>query len=283
MAQLDAWFEPKPTAIVDSGNGIQCLWRLQEPIELGAPRKNEHGKLVFYPEDQEKIEGVEARIKAVMERLGGKAGTQNIDRILRLPGTTNLPGEKKKKAGRVPCRTQLIYFNGVAHSLSAFPLPTDGGRQAGTDRGQRASSVELPPALLSLLYLTEPGAYASRSELLFAFITGALRKGVDDDQSLPPVPAKGKAVELRAARSTSTVARTVAANTSCDKSRTRTRRCRRTAGLLARPPTSCGSKALVRALHRRIRHAAQGGSVGFGRPRWHARRDRRQAAPDEAG
>jgi hypothetical protein len=27
-------FEPKPTAIVDSGNGIQCLWRLKESIAL---------------------------------------------------------------------------------------------------------------------------------------------------------------------------------------------------------------------------------------------------------
>src|SRR5262245_56036193 len=26
--------EPKPTAVVDSGNGIQCLWRLAERIEL---------------------------------------------------------------------------------------------------------------------------------------------------------------------------------------------------------------------------------------------------------
>src|SRR5262249_45204250 len=28
LAQLNGSFEPKPTATVDSGNGIQCLWRL---------------------------------------------------------------------------------------------------------------------------------------------------------------------------------------------------------------------------------------------------------------
>ena len=28
-------FEPKPTAVIDSGNGIQCLWRLKKRIALG--------------------------------------------------------------------------------------------------------------------------------------------------------------------------------------------------------------------------------------------------------
>ena len=45
-----------------------------------------------------------------MVRLGSKAGTQNIDRILRLPGTTNLPNKKKLNTGRVACPTRLIRF-----------------------------------------------------------------------------------------------------------------------------------------------------------------------------
>src|SRR5262245_19627607 len=124
LRQLNGTFEPKPTAIIDSGNGIQCLWRLQQPILLGAPIKGADGKLTFSAEDKAKIAGVEARIAAVMERLGSKAGTQNIDRILRLPGTTNLPNAKKVKAGRVPCPTKLIHFNGAAYPLDAFPLPS---------------------------------------------------------------------------------------------------------------------------------------------------------------
>src|SRR5262245_40292875 len=35
LEQLNGTFEPKPTAAIDSGNGIQGLWRLQERIELG--------------------------------------------------------------------------------------------------------------------------------------------------------------------------------------------------------------------------------------------------------
>jgi hypothetical protein len=36
LKQLEGTFEPKPTAVVDSGNGIQGLWRLTERIELPA-------------------------------------------------------------------------------------------------------------------------------------------------------------------------------------------------------------------------------------------------------
>lgn len=115
LQQLET-FEPKPTAIVDSGNGIQCLWRLAQRIELSS-------------DSATVIEDVEARIKAIIVRLGAEPGTQNIDRILRLPGTTNLPNETKRKAGRVPCPTALIGFNGVSYALDAFPLP-DGEHHA---------------------------------------------------------------------------------------------------------------------------------------------------------
>jgi hypothetical protein len=58
--------------MIDSGNGIQVLWRLVEPIELAENSANN-------------IADVEPRNKAVMECLRTVVGTQNIDRILR-PG-----------------------------------------------------------------------------------------------------------------------------------------------------------------------------------------------------
>jgi predicted P-loop ATPase len=111
------------TAVVDSGNGIQVLWKLERPIVLGKLIKNKKGVLEFSPEDQALIDDVEGRIKARMEALGAKAGTQNIDRILRLPGTTNLPNKTKLEAGRVACPTKLLWFNGTTYDLDDFPKP----------------------------------------------------------------------------------------------------------------------------------------------------------------
>src|SRR6516225_7909157 len=121
-AQLEA-MQPAPAAVIDSGNGLNALWRLATALPLGAPVPNAKGNLVFSAEDKATIADVEARCKAMMEQLGSAAGTQNIDRILRLPATLNLPTKAKRAAGRVPCETALLWFNGVTCTLDDFPLP----------------------------------------------------------------------------------------------------------------------------------------------------------------
>jgi hypothetical protein len=129
LDQLNGTFEPKPSAVVDSGNGIQCLWKLETPIALG--------------EKDPSIADIESRSAELMRRLGAKAGTQNIDRILRLPGTINLPNKTKLKAGRVPRPTKLLRFNGIRYSLDAFALtdqtepgtPEDGGHHERQETG----------------------------------------------------------------------------------------------------------------------------------------------------
>jgi hypothetical protein len=114
-----------PTAVIDSGNGLQVLWRLTKPIELTVGTKNKDGRtgLEFLPESKAAIADVESRTKLLMQTLGSVAGTQNIDRLLRLPGTINLPNAVKIGKGRVPCPTSLIKFNGVAHAFESFPKP----------------------------------------------------------------------------------------------------------------------------------------------------------------
>ena len=129
---MEGTFKPEPTAIVNSGNGIQGLWRLAEPIELSA-------------DAEPIIADVEARTEEIMVRLGAKPGTQNIDRILRLPGTINLPNKKKQKEGRIACEAELIQFNGASYPLEAFPppeqtkpgSPEDGGHHARQEHDDR--------------------------------------------------------------------------------------------------------------------------------------------------
>jgi len=158
--------EPPPTAVIDSGNGIQALWRV-EPI----PLEGDTSALV---------ELVEGRVKALMERLGSVAGTQNIDRILRLPGTINLPNRKKLENGRKPCATSLIEFNGATCSLDDFPPPAAAKPEQPKAKTTETKGKRLPPMLASMLHVAGSGEYKSRSELLFAFVTSALRNGIDE-------------------------------------------------------------------------------------------------------
>ena len=123
----------KLTFGVDSGNGIHGLIRLTKRIKLGPPVKDGKGKFRFSKEDQTKIDDVEARILALTLRLGGKRGTQNIDRILRLPGTTNLPNAKKRKEGRVACQAKLLWFDDTSYPLDAFPKE-EPDKKSGDDR-----------------------------------------------------------------------------------------------------------------------------------------------------
>lgn len=125
LAALEG-FEPKPAAVIDSGNGLNILLKLSERIELPTPviiKNSKTGaKKQGYPKEAAAlIAEVESRAKALMEKLGSVAGTQNIDRILRLPGTINLPNAKKRKAGRVACTAKLISFNGATCSLGDLP------------------------------------------------------------------------------------------------------------------------------------------------------------------
>ena len=120
--------EPKPAAIIDSGNGINILLKLAQRIELPGPVVFVNKKTGAERDGYEKealalIADAESRAKALMEKLGSVAGTQNIDRILRLPGTINLPNAKKRADGRVPCPARLIEFSGAVCKPEDFPAP----------------------------------------------------------------------------------------------------------------------------------------------------------------
>jgi hypothetical protein len=87
LAALDC----SPSFIVDSGNGIQPVWLLANSIESS-------------PEYRAAAEALCARIEAAL----GAKGTHNVDRLLRVPGTRNLPNAKKRKLGRSETQARLL-------------------------------------------------------------------------------------------------------------------------------------------------------------------------------
>ncbi|WFU64841.1 VapE domain-containing protein [Bradyrhizobium brasilense] len=96
---------PTPTAIVFSGGGYQAFWKLETPIPV-------NGKLEF-AEDAK-------RWNQQLEFQFGGDNCHNIDRIMRLPGTINIPDAKKRAKGRATELARLVEYNEVAYPLSMF-------------------------------------------------------------------------------------------------------------------------------------------------------------------
>src|SRR4029077_3125952 len=112
---------PRPTIGVDSGGGLQFLWLLI--VSLG-------------PEYRARVEAIS---RALMVALGAKPGTQNIDRILRVPGTVNWPTPTKRDDGRVPCLSKLLWLEeGLRYSLDDFAAWETSGPGTPEDEGQHA-------------------------------------------------------------------------------------------------------------------------------------------------
>jgi predicted P-loop ATPase len=86
-------FDHQTWSVVDSGNGIQALWKLSQPVQI---------------DGEETIVDVELRLLQILRQFGSATGTQDICRIMRLPGTTNFPTKKKLREGRSVSPATLI-------------------------------------------------------------------------------------------------------------------------------------------------------------------------------
>jgi hypothetical protein len=148
-----------PTAIIDSGNGLQALWHLKEPIP------------------PERFAEAEQRILALTKYLGGDTGTQNIDRVLRLPGTTNLPSAAKKKRGRKECPAHLLTaFDGPSYRLENFPLPMQQKQTTATNSNNTGTvAKDIPPQLMKLIHDGVPEK--QRSDQFFHVVKALQRRG----------------------------------------------------------------------------------------------------------
>lgn len=126
IAPQIASFGQQPTFVIDSGNGVQLLWRLDDPVSLNS---------------EQNIDAIEARNFALARAFGADPSTRNVDRILRVPGTTNWPNAKKKKGGRTACPATVISYRDVDYPLSVFPTATvepKKPKKSKTDKAKRS-------------------------------------------------------------------------------------------------------------------------------------------------
>jgi hypothetical protein len=126
LAALAASNLPAPNFVIDSGGGLQMLWRI-EPIDGPAPTV---------------VSGIEATSKNIMVMLGSSAGTQDVSRVLRLPGTMNWPDELKRARGRVPVMARLLSSCVGTHPLDQFPQSET---TVAPDAGGDGSELEVNP------------------------------------------------------------------------------------------------------------------------------------------
>ena len=138
-------FTPAASFIVDSGNGINALWRQPQLVD--------------------DVFAIENANKALLQAFGAPKGTHNIDRLFRVPGTINWPNAKKRKHGRTPSLASLIEFNDGAHPLSDFPALKEEKTEKRANQAHKAGATELPRRLVTMLHVEGAGAYPSRSEI----------------------------------------------------------------------------------------------------------------------
>lgn len=119
---------PEPTTIIFSGGGYQALWKLREPVVIDG--------------DLARAEDIERRNRHLANVLDGDA-CGDVARLLRLPGTMNLPDAKKAAKGRVPALADLVWFKPeVTYSLEDFAQAPPKGQAEPTAKVTRLENVD---------------------------------------------------------------------------------------------------------------------------------------------
>lgn len=176
---------PAPSAVVFSGGGYQALFRLQS------------GDTLFLGGDANRIRDAEAYNRGLERALGGDA-CHNVDRILRLPGTINIPSAKKRAAGRAEALATFELIEEKPHSLAAFSAVYEdekpsgaGGRKVELGEVPRLKDLdELPKAVTPRTRMLivqgddpdDPTRYKSKSEVAWAVTCEMVRAGCSNKQ-----------------------------------------------------------------------------------------------------
>ena len=204
---------PAPTLVVDSGGGYQGFWRLDEALAIDG--------------DLEKAAEIESYNRA-LELAFGADSCHNVDRIMRVPGTTNWPNKKKRAKGRKKAEAKVHCWNAVSYPLSAFiPAPTLHAR-ANVATGDALHSLSLGEGTavctddlrewaeanhkaiqdhtLALIATgadpIDPQRYPSRSEALFRAVCDLVRLDVPEEMIFGAItdPSNGISASVREQR-----------------------------------------------------------------------------------
>jgi hypothetical protein len=129
--------QPPPSVIVFSGGGYGAYWLLDAPVAVDG-----------------NIAELESYNIALAQALGGDR-CHDICRIMRLPGTVNLPDARKRELGRVPALAEVVHFDPTRkYRLADFCAAevANGARREARDDTHR-SAPPIDPELAEIIRL----------------------------------------------------------------------------------------------------------------------------------
>lgn len=171
-------YEVKPTVVIWSGNGIHAYLR--------------------YTTILTNMVGAASRNYAMAKKLSGDK-CHDVSRILRLPGTINIPNKKKREKGRVPTLsyiiTELTDWNRLYEHDDFEELEPEKSKSNGDITVKICTIDDLPAAVSDyckqvIIHGDDPenprgsknAKYPSRSEALFRVCCELIRVGCSDEQ-----------------------------------------------------------------------------------------------------
>lgn len=171
---------PKPTYVVFSGGGYQAFWKLKEPLKLGCSLE---------AAEDAKLWNIQ------LERLFNADHCHNIDRIMRLPGTWNIPNEQKRKKGRTKVEAGVVYYDPEAlYDLSQFtkaPKLQSGGKTFDEGGGSGVKVDVSPGNIERLVDVHDLDKHTKDGLPLENRVKNIIQVGYDPDDDGPDAKPKG--------------------------------------------------------------------------------------------
>ena len=166
---------PPPTAIIFSGGGYQGFWKLKTSLPVDDPEDT-----ALYNKSLETVFSADA--------------CHNVDRIMRLPGTTNFPNKRKREKGRTTAEAKLVEFDeSRIYDISCFQkadrksvpatfAPPANARRLTADEVQALAREDGDKLVVRIINGGDPDKpVADRSRILYWVVCEMVRRGHDDN------------------------------------------------------------------------------------------------------
>lgn len=162
---------PEPTAITFSGGGYQAFWLFDVPL----------------PADKY-VDQIEGLIDALEKKIPAD-NCHNANRLMRLPGTLNLPNATKRARGRTPAEAYVVEVDWSRRWLLAHdpaPRPADEAPADEAPGEAEPQLADLPAKLRRAIRTGDATEYGNdRSRLVWYAIRILIRLGWSDQSILP--------------------------------------------------------------------------------------------------